>query len=169
MSNNSPTFIRLEFLQIYLKERFISECEVCVAGSLLYMSFFAANVKSLTHLLTPRSRVLLEKLTGSQLVRKLPAFYGTRRFITACTSARHLSLYWGRSIQSILPNPTSCRSVLILFINYVWAFQVESFLQASPPKICTNLFYPPYVLHAQSISSLSIWSPAQYLVRSTDH
>ena len=30
----------------------------------------------LTYLLTPWSRVLLEKLTGPQLVQKLPAFYG---------------------------------------------------------------------------------------------
>jgi len=28
------------------------------------------------------SRVLLEKLTGSQLAKKLPAFYGIQRFIT---------------------------------------------------------------------------------------
>jgi hypothetical protein len=42
--------------------------------------------------LTPWSRVLLEKLTGRQLVKKFPAFYGTRRFITAFTRARHLSL-----------------------------------------------------------------------------
>ena len=27
--------------------------------------------------LTPWSRVLIEKLTGSQLVKKFPAFYGT--------------------------------------------------------------------------------------------
>jgi hypothetical protein len=46
----------------------------------------------ITYLLTPCSRVILEKLTGSQLVKKFPAFYGTRRFITAFTSARHLSL-----------------------------------------------------------------------------
>jgi hypothetical protein len=38
------------------------------------------------------SRVLPEKLTGSQLVKKFPAFYGTRRFITAFTSASYLSL-----------------------------------------------------------------------------
>ena len=36
---------------------------------------------------------ILEKLTGFQLVKKFPAFYGTRRFITTFTSARHLSLY----------------------------------------------------------------------------
>jgi hypothetical protein len=45
-----------------------------------------------TNLLTPWSRVLLEKLTGLQLVKKFPAFYGTRRFLTALTSAHHLSL-----------------------------------------------------------------------------
>jgi hypothetical protein len=43
-------------------------------------------------LLTPQSRVLLETLTGSQPVKKFPAFYGIRRLITACTIARHLSL-----------------------------------------------------------------------------
>ena len=38
------------------------------------------------HLLTPWCRVLLEKLTGLQLVKKFPAFHGPRRFITALTS-----------------------------------------------------------------------------------
>ena len=46
----------------------------------------------LTYLLTPRSRVLLEKLAGLQLVKKFPAFYGTRKCITVFTTARHLSL-----------------------------------------------------------------------------
>ena len=50
------------------------------------------HLQILTYLLTPWSRVLLEKLTGLQLVKKFPAFYGTRRFITVFTSARHLSL-----------------------------------------------------------------------------
>jgi len=34
------------------------------------------------YLLTPWSRILLEKLTGSQLVKKFSAFYGSRRFTT---------------------------------------------------------------------------------------
>jgi hypothetical protein len=51
------------------------------------------RVKEIPYLLTPWSRVLLEKLTGSQLVKKFTAFHGTRRFITAFTSACHLSLY----------------------------------------------------------------------------
>ena len=59
----------------------------------------------LTSLLTPWSRVLLEKLTASQLVKKFPALYGTRRFITALTRASHLSLSWASSIQSMPPIP----------------------------------------------------------------
>ena len=35
------------------------------------------------YLLTPCSTVLLEKVTGSQLVKKFSAFYGTQRFITS--------------------------------------------------------------------------------------
>jgi len=43
----------------------------------------------LSYLLTPWSRDLLQKLTGPQLVKKFPAFDGTRQFITAFTSTRH--------------------------------------------------------------------------------
>ena len=68
----------------------------------------------ITSLLTPWCRVLLEKLTGLQLVKKFPTFHGTRRFITALTSVRHLSLSWASPIQLIYPHPTSWRSILIL-------------------------------------------------------
>jgi hypothetical protein len=62
------------------------------------------------YLLTNSSFLLLEKLTVSQIVKKFPEFYGTRRFITAFTSGRHLSLSWARSIQLIPPHFTSWRS-----------------------------------------------------------
>ena len=65
-------------------------------------------------LLTPWCRVLPEKLTGLQLVKKFPAFHGTRRFITALTSVRHLSQSWASPIQSIYSHPTSWRSILML-------------------------------------------------------
>jgi len=61
----------------------------------------------LTYLLTPWSKVLLENLTGSQLVKKFPIFYGTRMFISAFTISRHLSLSCARLIQSMPPPPTS--------------------------------------------------------------
>jgi len=58
----------------------------------IYIYIYIYITYLLTYLLTPWCRVLLEKLTGFQLVKKFPAFCGTRRFVTAPTSTRHLSL-----------------------------------------------------------------------------
>ena len=66
---------------------------------------------------TPWCRILIEKLTGLQLVTKFPAFHGTRRFITALTTVRLPSLSWASPIQSIYPHLTSWRSILILSIH----------------------------------------------------
>ena len=46
--------------------------------------------------------------------QEIPKFYGTRRFITAFTSASHLCLPWASSIQSIPLHPISWKSILIL-------------------------------------------------------
>ena len=72
---------------------------------------FASNESLLTYLLTPWCRVLPEQLTGLQLVKKFPAFHGTRRFITALTSVRHRSLSWASPIQSTCPHHTSWRVI----------------------------------------------------------
>jgi hypothetical protein len=84
--------------------------------------------------LIPYSRVLLQKLTGFQLVRKLPVFYGTRRFITAFTTDLHLSLSWAsfRLYQSISPGP---RLSVWTFRNKI-RFHGEEFLAPRPtPKL----------------------------------
>ena len=49
---------------------------------------------------TPWSRVLLEKITFSQLVKKFSTFYRTRKFITVFQRKWHLSPPRARSIQS---------------------------------------------------------------------
>jgi len=77
----------------------------------LYFKKFGRHTS--TYLLTPWSTVLLEKPTGSQIVKEYPAFYGTRRFITAVTGTHRLSLSWARSIKSIPSNSTSWRFILI--------------------------------------------------------
>jgi hypothetical protein len=80
-------------------------------------NFYHRSIKLaclLTYLITGWCRVLLEKLTGLQLVKKFPAFHGTRRFITALTRIRHLFVSWTSPIQFTYPHPTSWRSVLIL-------------------------------------------------------
>ena len=92
-----------------------------------------------TYLLTPWCRVLLEKLTGLQLVKKFPVFDGTRGFITALTSARHLSLSWASPILSIYPHPTSCRSVIILSTHLRLGLPSGLFPSGFPTK---NLYTP---------------------------
>ena len=124
----------------------------------------------LTYLLTPRCRVLLEKLNDLQLVKKFPAFHGTRRFITALTSVRHLSLSWATPIQSIYPHPTSWRSVLILSTHLRLGLPSGLLPSDFPTKnLYTHPSPHPYAPHAQPISFFSILSPAQYWVCSTNH
>ena len=93
----------------------------------------------LTYLLTPWCRVLLEKLTGLQLVMKFPAFHGTRRFITALISFRHLSLHRASPIQSLYPHPTSSRSILILSTHLILGL-TSGLLPSSFP---TKILYAP--------------------------
>ena len=54
------------------------------------------------------------KTNTSSASQTFPAFYGTRRFITAFTRTRQLSLSSARSVQSMPPDPTSWRFILIL-------------------------------------------------------
>jgi len=65
-----------------------------------------------------------EKLTGPQLVKKLPTFYGTWRFITLFTRDCHLSLTSAGSIQS-MPPPSHYfrRSILIVYANLCLSLQ----------------------------------------------
>ena len=46
---------------------------------------------------------------------EIPHFYGTGRFITAFTRARHLSLFWTKAIHSMFLQPISWKSSQILF------------------------------------------------------
>jgi hypothetical protein len=65
--------------------------------------------------LTLWSWALLERPPVVKPLDSFPAFYGTRRFITAFTRAVHLSLSWARPIQSTPPHSISPRSILPIF------------------------------------------------------
>ena len=82
------------------------------------------------------------------------------------TSARHLSLSWASSIQSIPPHPTSWRFILILSSQLRLGLLSGLFSLTFPNQ---NPLYasPPYALHALPIA-FSILSPKQYWVI-TDH
>jgi len=92
----------LTYLLTYLFTYWLTHLLTCLLTYLLtYLLTHSLNcllTYLLTYSLTPWYKVLIEKLIGLQLVKK---FHGTRRFITALTSACHLSLSWASSIQSI--------------------------------------------------------------------
>jgi hypothetical protein len=81
----------------------VSVCRIydVICNNMIYMGIYRDVESVLLYykwemyiimVLTPWSRVLLEKLTGFQPEKKFPAFHGTRRFITAFTSACYRSL-----------------------------------------------------------------------------
>jgi hypothetical protein len=83
------------------------------------------------------------ELTVSQLVKKFPTFYGIRRLITAFTRARHLSLSWASSIQSMPPHTTPWRSILILSSHLRLGLQRGRL----PSGILTKILYAPLFPH----------------------
>ena len=107
-----------------------------------------------TYSLTPWYRVLLEKLTGLQLVKKFSAFHGTRMFITALTSVRHLSLSWASPIHSIHPHPTSWRSVLIS----------STHLRLGLPSVLLPSDFPSKTLYTPFSSPIRATCPANLIL-----
>ena len=107
-----------------------------------------------TYLLAPWCRVFPEQLPGLQLVKKFPAFHGIRRFITALTTARHLSLSWASPIQSTCPHPTSRRSILIL----------STHLRLRLPSGLFPSGFPTKTLHTPLSSPICATCPAHLIL-----
>jgi len=121
----------------------------------------------LCYLLTPWSRVLLEKLTSK-----------------LCSWSRNSPHLWNPKVphrthkcpptvpilRQLHPVPTTPSNFLKLHLNIIVLVSPMAFFpQASPPTPCGHLYPPPYAPHALPISFVSILPPAQYWVRSTDH
>jgi hypothetical protein len=75
-------------LHVYLNSITHTSFEVPALST--YLKIFASGV--LYYLLTPWSRVLLEKLTVNFAAsQEIPCIYETQKYITVPTSAHHLS------------------------------------------------------------------------------
>jgi hypothetical protein len=93
-----------------------------------------------------------------QPLGSFPAFYGTRKFITAFTRALHLYLSSVRPIQSTTLNPLYKRSFLMLFIYLRLCIPSGPF----PSGFITNKLYTfllsPFVPHAPPTSSSLLYN-----------
>jgi hypothetical protein len=117
---------------------------MCLNYSLIILLLNYVLTYLLPSLPSPWSRVFLEKLTSSQLVKKFPTFYGTWRFITAFTCPCHLSLSWASLIQSMPPHPTAWRSILILSTYLHLGLPSGLFPSSFPTQ---TLYTPPVPIH----------------------
>ena len=86
-------------------------------------------------------------------------------FITAFTRAHHLSMFWARTIRSMLPIPLLEEQFIYCPPIYAQVSKLSSFPRVSPPESCMNLSSPPYELHSPPISFFLISSSECSLVR----
>jgi hypothetical protein len=104
-------------------------------------------------LLTPWSRILPEKLTGPQIVRKFPAFYETRNLITAFIRASHLPCF--SFYRSTSPVP----KIWLLFLNMVKLLLWGVLAPRPPPKL------EDYPLSAVRDCLFSIFASTLHILR----
>jgi hypothetical protein len=144
--HNSASFILSGFSEVVSSFGWIFSNTVCCG--FLMLSFLWCLLLDLQMLVwcvcSPWGKVLLERLTIFQPVRKFP----TAHII---------------SIQSLfIPvySPIlSWRTIWYCPPIYSCTFQVVSFSQISTPKLCMHLFFPFWVPHAPPILFFSLWSP----------
>ena len=114
----------------------------------------------LTYLLTPWSRVLLEKLTGFAASQEIPRILWNPKL--------HYRTYKRPPTVPILsqlhPVPTTPSHFLKIHLNIIlpstsWFPQWSLSLRFPPPKRCAHLSLSSYAPHAPPISFFSILSP----------
>ena len=106
---------------------------------------FLLLLKILIEIITPGSRVLLEKVTIPQLIKKFPAFYETQRFIAAFARAK--------SIQSMSPS-----HVLKISSNIILP---------PTPRISKWFFLsvlPNWILYAPLMSHINATFPSYFIL-----
>jgi len=120
---------------------------------------FHRCVEAIRKGLIPWSRVL-RKLIVAQLVKKLPAFYGTRKFINVLVRARHWSLSWFRCLQSSLfhlISPGLCHRYLSFIFQKVTYLHFDHWFQPLVPHARSFLLRRHRFAFASYLSSAVSW------------
>jgi hypothetical protein len=105
---------------------------------------------------TPQRRVTVGKLSESELLNKLPAFYGTRWYIIILKEARHFPFYephestshnplyvlrWCSNALSFMPRPSEWSVWFKVFLqNRSWIYLVSPACHIIPPPRISCLF-----------------------------
>ena len=124
----------------------------------LYCALPVKVCAALISFLMPCNKVLLKKLTVTQLVKKLSASNGARRFVTPLLP-----------LDSVLGqmNPLhTLRSYVIVYYSPIYAYvsHVASSLRVYPLKYFTYFYSYPCVLHVSPNSHSIIWTPSLWRV-----
>jgi len=110
------------------------------------------------------SMVWSSRGAGSRFACQFSVFYGTGRFITVVTRARHRSLSWAGRIHST----PSHRSVSIVLSSHLTPVSTKWSLPFRfPVKFYSNFLFPTCVLLAPPISFSMISLPTLYLMKSS--
>ena len=126
-----------------------SQCGVGSAHTTTYVHLFYFQIKSFYQycstkfLLPPITSSMQQspssKFNRSQQVKNFFVFYSPRKFITAPTTACHVSLSWARSFQSTTSAPICLIIILILSSHLCLGLPSGLFLSGFP----TNTLYVP--------------------------
>jgi hypothetical protein len=125
------------------------ECAVQPVAWLIYPGSFGSLTDVKCHWTNS-----FDKLIVTQLVKKFSAFYGTQKFITVFTTARHWSLSWARCIQSTPPHTISLWFIHIL----------PTHLRLGPPHGLFPSNSPTKTSYAFLISSMRATCHAHHLI-----
>ena len=106
---------------------------------------------------TPWSKILLEKQPVPRPVTRFLPFYGTGSLNIVSTTACPLSLSWARRIQSTSSN--LCKIYFNNICSSMPIFPEFSLLQVSPPKLCMQFYFSPWLPYALPVSSSSFCHP----------
>ena len=127
---------------IYLVVIFYDHISSYLMDPIKVNHYLFSYIYLLTYLLTPWSRVLLEKLTGFQLVKKFPSFYGTPKV----HSRIHQSPPRLPILNQIDSVHTTTSHFLKIHLNIIFPSTSGSSmwplsLRFSPPKLCIDFSF----------------------------